>query len=122
VNLSDILDGTSNTLFFGEKQVHERNFGRKTGTNWSGTQNCSDNCMYHGDSTTTAGRAAGTTRPLARGNEPCGNPAQRFGSWHPGGVNFALGDASVRTLNFTISGTVLQKLATRKGGEPIDAL
>jgi prepilin-type N-terminal cleavage/methylation domain-containing protein len=119
LGLSDILDGTSNTLFFGEKHVHERNFGRKTGTNWSGTQNCGDNCLYHGDSNTTSGRAAGTTFLLARGKEPCGSGATRFGSWHPGGVNFVLGDASVRSLNFSTAGVVLQQLATRKGGEAV---
>jgi hypothetical protein len=45
----------------------------------------------------------------------------RFGSFHPGGVNFVLGDASVRSLSFNISGPALQKLATRKGGEPSEA-
>lgn len=40
LGLKDILDGTSNTLFFGEKQVHEAGFGQKS---------CGDNCLYHGD-------------------------------------------------------------------------
>jgi hypothetical protein len=121
LGLNDILDGTTNTLFFGEKHVHELNYGRLNGPNWSGTQNCLDNCMYNGDNGMTAGRAAGRTILLARGKEPCSNTTPRFGSFHPAGVNFALGDASVRTLSFSVSGTVLEKLATRKGGEPTDA-
>lgn len=118
---SDILDGTSNTVFFGEKHVHEMNFGRKNGTNWSGTQNCFDNCTYHGDNNATAGRSMGGTLLLAKGKAPCAN-VPRFGSWHPNGVNFALGDASVRSLSFSISSTILTQLATRKGGEALGAL
>jgi prepilin-type N-terminal cleavage/methylation domain-containing protein len=38
LRMSNVTDGLSNTLFFGEKHVHRMNFGRKTGTNWSGTQ------------------------------------------------------------------------------------
>jgi prepilin-type N-terminal cleavage/methylation domain-containing protein len=128
LRLSDILDGTSNTFFFGEKHVHERNFGRKTGTNWAGTQNCYDNCMFHGDDNRTSGRAVGASpvlggnSPLARGAEPCGSAAGTlFGSWHPASVNFVLGDASVRSFSFSTSLPVLGKLATRKGGEPTDA-
>jgi prepilin-type processing-associated H-X9-DG protein len=103
----------------GEKHVHAMNYGRKTGPNWSGTQNCSDNCTYHGDTNTTAARAAGTSRPLSRDQEPCAN-VLRFGSAHPSGVNFAMADGSVRSLSFTISGSVLQSLATRAGGEPVE--
>ncbi len=119
--LADILDGTSNTFFFGEKQVHERNFGEGSGPNWSGTQNCWDNCMYNGNQLLTSGRGVSRTLLLAKGSVPCGNPTNHFGSFHPAGVNFVLGDASVRTFGFSISGTVLEKLATRKGGEPTDA-
>jgi prepilin-type N-terminal cleavage/methylation domain-containing protein len=129
---SDMLDGTSNTFFFGEKHVHERNFGRKTGPNWptsTTVQNCFDNCMYHGDDNRTSGRAVGNSPtpglggniPLARGAEPCLSGGNQFGSWHPAGVNFVLGDASVRSFSFSTSLTVLGKLATRKGGEPTEA-
>jgi prepilin-type processing-associated H-X9-DG protein len=72
--------------------------------------------MYHGDSNNTAGRSASRTILLARGFEPCAN-TPRFGSFHPGGVNFAFADGNVRTLSFSISGPVLEALATRKGGE-----
>jgi prepilin-type processing-associated H-X9-DG protein len=119
LGLRDIKDGTSNTLAVGEKHVHTMNYGRKTGPNWAGTQNCSDNCTYHGDTNSTAARAAGTARPLARDFEPCAN-VQRFGCAHPNGVNFAMADGSVRSLSFTIAPNVLQSLATRAGSEAVE--
>jgi prepilin-type processing-associated H-X9-DG protein len=116
LRMSNMTDGTSNTLFFGEKHIHLRNIGRKQGENWSGTQNCFDNCMYNGDNLATSGRAVGTSLPLGRANEPCAN-VPRFGSWHPGGVNFVMGDGSVQAFSFNMSLVTLQQLATREGGE-----
>ncbi len=40
-----------------------------------------------------------------------------YGSRHTGGVNFALGDGSVRFLKVTLDPFVLQMLSTRTGGE-----
>jgi prepilin-type N-terminal cleavage/methylation domain-containing protein len=131
LRISDILDGTSNTFFIGEKHVHEKNLTRKTGPNWASSgipQNCFDNCMFHGDDQRTSGRTVGNSPivggqsvPLARANDRCDNVVHMpFGSWHPSGVNFALGDASVRSFSFSTSLTVLGKLATRKGGEAIE--
>jgi prepilin-type processing-associated H-X9-DG protein len=42
-----------------------------------------------------------------------------FGSHHPGGAQFLLGDGSVRFLAETISLTLYQPLATRAAGEPV---
>jgi hypothetical protein len=121
LRFNDVLDGLSNTLFIGEKHVHQRNLGHTQGPDWAGTQICFDNCLYNGSGPLTSGRPAGPGFALASGKDPCGDGSSaRFGSWHPGGVNFALGDASVHSLNFATSDTVLKKLATRKGGEAIE--
>jgi prepilin-type N-terminal cleavage/methylation domain-containing protein/prepilin-type processing-associated H-X9-DG protein len=123
LRLSNITDGTSNTLFFGEKHVHHRNFGRKRGQNWPGPQdlqNCFDNCMFNGDDPASNGRAVSTSLLLGRAQEPCAD-APRFGSWHPGGVNFALGDGSVQMFSFTMSLVVLEHLSTREGGEAVSS-
>ncbi len=42
-------------------------------------------------------------------------------SWHPGGCHFALGDSSVQFISEDINQAILEALATRAGGEVIDA-
>jgi prepilin-type N-terminal cleavage/methylation domain-containing protein/prepilin-type processing-associated H-X9-DG protein len=115
----NVADGQSNTLFVGEKHVNVQGFGRSSGPNFSGTQRCRDNCMFNGNEAATSGRAAGPTFPLAQREEVCTDNNRRFGSWHTGGVNFAFGDGSVRSLAFSTFGDVLKALATRDGGEVV---
>lgn len=43
-----------------------------------------------------------------------------FRSWHPGGLNFALADGSVRFFDDAIELSVYRALATIRGGEPLD--
>jgi prepilin-type processing-associated H-X9-DG protein len=45
--------------------------------------------------------------------------ADAMSSAHTGGVNFLLGDGSVRMITNSISQTTYDALATRAGGEPI---
>jgi prepilin-type processing-associated H-X9-DG protein len=44
-----------------------------------------------------------------------------FGSYHPGGANFAFCDGSVKFLKSTTDPRVLSALSTRAGGEVISA-
>ena len=44
-----------------------------------------------------------------------------YGSRHTGGVNFALGDGSVRFVRLSLDGLVLQQLSTRSGGEVLSS-
>jgi prepilin-type processing-associated H-X9-DG protein len=44
-----------------------------------------------------------------------------FGSYHPGGANFAFCDGSVRFLKSATDLKVLSALATRSGGEVVSA-
>jgi prepilin-type processing-associated H-X9-DG protein len=48
-------------------------------------------------------------------------PNLGFGSYHPGGANFALADGSVRFLKETTNPRVLSALGTRAGGEVVSA-
>ena len=110
---ASIRDGTSNTFFVGEKHVpHLPNmFGMGNG---GSTPN--DNCIFNGDQHGTAARMAGPGALLALPHDSCNNCA-RFGSWHPGVCNFAMGDGSVRALRVSIDPTNLGGLATRAGDE-----
>jgi prepilin-type processing-associated H-X9-DG protein len=42
-----------------------------------------------------------------------------FGSYHPFGANFLLGDGSVKLISDEVNLTVYRALATRSGGEPV---
>jgi prepilin-type processing-associated H-X9-DG protein len=44
-----------------------------------------------------------------------------FGSRHPGGGNFSLGDGSVRFIKNSVSLSVYRRLAHRSDGDVIDA-
>ena len=56
-------------------------------------------------------------------NAPLNGPQSYlgFGSYHPGGANFAFGDGSVRLLKSTTDRRVLSALGTRAGGEAVSA-
>jgi prepilin-type N-terminal cleavage/methylation domain-containing protein/prepilin-type processing-associated H-X9-DG protein len=47
------------------------------------------------------------------------DPVGGFGSFHPGGANFAFGDGSVRFLKSTLAPEIFQLLANRNDGEMI---
>jgi prepilin-type N-terminal cleavage/methylation domain-containing protein/prepilin-type processing-associated H-X9-DG protein len=114
-NIAGVTDGLSNTLMVGEKHVRPHLLGHGPGTTLS--QNDGDNCIFNGDQAQTAGRIAGPGFLLARVPVETGNSHLRFGSYHPGVVNFVFGDGSVRSLITTIDGTNLGRLAHRFDGE-----
>jgi len=43
-----------------------------------------------------------------------------YWSFHPGGANFAMGDASVRFLNYGVTPLVMMALSTKAGGETVN--
>ncbi len=44
-----------------------------------------------------------------------------FGSAHPGGANFLMGDGSVRFIKTTVNPVIYSGLGTRAGGEVVSA-
>ena len=115
INLLSISDGTSNTLFFGEKYIRQ---GLERIGDDGGTERV-DSSIYNGSGPTTIGSLAGPSNPLARTLTETGN--SNFGGPHTGIVNFCLGDASVRAISTTIDTGALGRLAQRNDGNPIGA-
>ena len=119
----DIPDGSSQTIFLGEK------LNDGTGQGWaSGTRASLRNI---GTGINQAINTPGSTaQDIARdlASDPTapkvtpGTPTfvGGFASRHPGGANFAFGDGSVHFLKNTIGGGVLKWLANRADGEAID--
>ena len=99
LGMRDMLDGTSKTLFVGERKSK---LGSST---WTGV---------------VAGAKAARPRVVGVADHTPNDPHHHFDDFtsnHPTGVHFLLGDGSVRRLDDTIDIGVYQALCTRAGGE-----
>jgi prepilin-type N-terminal cleavage/methylation domain-containing protein len=115
----EITDGTSNTFLVGEKHVTQAGLGVFNAT--TGAEH--DFSIYSSQPSKwvyVTGRKAGPAFPLAIG--PTTTFAGQFGSWHPGVVQFGLGDGSVRTVRTSTPGTTLAAMAGRNDGQVIPSL
>jgi prepilin-type N-terminal cleavage/methylation domain-containing protein/prepilin-type processing-associated H-X9-DG protein len=138
VRFTDITDGTSNTLMFGETSSAAN---RKLIKGWPGIQPWTWG-FYSYDSFPIKPPPGSTTVPkdtVGYGcltidsklvKYPIGYTAGGTGTWlvnetpftsnHTGGVNVAFCDGSVRFLVVTTDVTLLKQLATRAGGEVVN--
>jgi prepilin-type N-terminal cleavage/methylation domain-containing protein len=107
---ADISDGLSNTAFVGEKHLRPADLWTAAG---------GDGPAYNGDKGYSF-RSMGSNRLLARTLTEA--PGGKFGSWHTGIVNFAMGDGSIRSIRNSIDGTTLGLLANRMDGQVITNL
>jgi prepilin-type N-terminal cleavage/methylation domain-containing protein/prepilin-type processing-associated H-X9-DG protein len=118
--LTDILDGTSNTAAIGERWRHNTGPGSEgnAGHGGWGTFSFASPHAQNGHNL-----FSGTTAlPF---NPVIPNPASdtthliSYSSRHPGGVNFALLDGSVRFMRDGTSDTIRKAIGSFKGGEAI---
>ena len=110
VKFKSILDGTSKTLMFGEKQIPERGFGLYRAPR----EFFDDNSVYNGDNVGTTGRFAGPGFGLARTAEE--EHQTNFGSPHPGICQFVFADGSVHSISVAVDEVSLGYFANRKDG------
>ncbi len=112
-NFASVTDGLTNTIMIGERHVHiEKLKNENTGH---------DGPILSGWAYTTM-RAAGPDYPLAQNmrDDVDGVEHLVFGSFHPGIVNFVMGDGSVRPIQVNIDEDNLGRLASREDGQVIN--
>ncbi|WP_020470100.1 DUF1559 domain-containing protein [Zavarzinella formosa] len=103
VNIAGITDGTSNTFLVGECDFKPAGVSSAYGPVWA------YGYLYNW---------TGTFAPLNKHDGVySGANYGTFRSEHTGGVNFALGDGSVRFVRDSINATTYASLGTRAGGE-----
>ncbi len=108
ITYEDISDGSSQTIFIGEKITENSDFGwmsgtratlRNTGTPINGTVNLNDRFRTDVQEQISPTKVGG------------------FGSYHPGGTNFAFGDGHVEFLSENIDIHTYQQLGHRSDGK-----
>jgi prepilin-type N-terminal cleavage/methylation domain-containing protein/prepilin-type processing-associated H-X9-DG protein len=128
--LTQITDGTSNTVLVGEATgnndaVSLAYTGSNPGQNFYSVKEGDRFPIWAGGNPRQQGQGAqhnyfrvmDAAYPL---NLKTGaNAARSFGSQHSGGANFALADGTVRFLNSNISPVTYRGLGTRNGAEPV---
>jgi hypothetical protein len=111
--IPEVIDGLSNTLMVGEKQLHPTTQGSAGGDNeaWNNSGWDQDHERF------------GDSAPQPDSMHPTSASATfwstRFGGSHPGVVNMVLGDGSVRAFSYSINSTTWLNLCTISDGNPV---
>jgi prepilin-type N-terminal cleavage/methylation domain-containing protein len=111
VNMSQITDGTTKTLFVGEKHLAVDQY--ETGLDGGDNQ-----AMYQGYDVDTVRFTSRIWAPLQDRLTSVSSfqEINAFGSAHPVGINFALCDGSVQFLGYDVDLDVYERLGNREDG------
>jgi prepilin-type N-terminal cleavage/methylation domain-containing protein/prepilin-type processing-associated H-X9-DG protein len=117
--LTDVTDGTTNTLMAGEiLVVRDTNLHDNRGRYYNHWQGNTLFSTMNPPNTSAADRSSYCVTAL---KAPCtlsaSNVVQYARSFHTGGVNFTLADGSVRFISDTVNAGVYLTLGSRSGGE-----
>ncbi len=107
MSLTQIKDGTTNTLMFGEKRMDTTNMG-----SYQSDDNEGYACAWDHDVARTT-----NALPQADGKLGTGAGGNIFGSSHSGGANYVMVDGSVRFINYSITLASFQALGTVGNGD-----
>jgi prepilin-type N-terminal cleavage/methylation domain-containing protein/prepilin-type processing-associated H-X9-DG protein len=129
VRLTDITDGSSNTLLFGERFHYDPEYESQRPLVWPdappmagwGRWGFVANQGASGNISLSTPAPINYRVPLGGEFSTLEDRACVFGSGHPSGANFAFADGSVRFLRDSTSLLTLQALSTIAGGEVVSA-
>ncbi len=137
VRMADIIDGTTNTLLFGERSHVDRSFDTYAAQGWAlepigqfGWWAPSGGMYGLSDVTLSTLARINFTIPIPFGSPGAADQAtfqntldpQRvgaYGSLHSGGANFVLCDGSVTFISENVDMQILRALGTRGGAEVV---
>jgi prepilin-type N-terminal cleavage/methylation domain-containing protein/prepilin-type processing-associated H-X9-DG protein len=103
VRIRDILRGTSNTHLVGERYMNPNSY-------YTGADGADNESMYVGFDN-DVNRDSSIGPPMM--DSPNYSSYDRYGSVHPGGMNMAFCDGSVRVVDYDISAAVFKEAGSR---------
>jgi prepilin-type processing-associated H-X9-DG protein len=109
IRYEGVKDGTSNTIYVGEKRVDPNDLGWASGTR----------ATLRNTGTLPNGLFGSTTMNGLPPAEEAVDPVGGYSSFHPGGMNVLFGDGSVRFLKNSVDARVYRLLGNRADGQPI---
>lgn len=118
IKLDHIRDGASNTLLVAEKQLNPDRFGLTYDDNEPYVAPGWDSEIYR-IGTTTYVPKLDSMHPSYTASDPYVG-SHYFGSSHPGMMNAALADGSVRSISYGITPEIFRRLCVRNDKQPID--
>src|SRR5262245_19838392 len=108
--ITDITDGTSNTLMVAEKRLNLAFLGRPQVDDDIGYTSGWDNNMMRST----------RRRPRPDHANPENNSTKRFGSSHPARFYAVLADGSVRSISYSVDRTLFKNLGNKSDGNAIN--
>ena len=116
VRISDVTDGTSNTVAIGERPVSP---GRESYSLWMVTDLATSLALPSNNTYNFKTCTLPAVYKFDDSKTLCS--LSHFWSYHPGGSNWLFADGSVRFMKYTVNQSTLFALSSRNGGEVLSA-
>ena len=118
--ISEVTDGTSNSVMAAEKCLPRMRYGTDGGDNERWNNAGWDECVirYHFPPLPDQDRRTIVSGSVSNPNDGSNVWRRYFGSSHPGGVNTLMGDGAVKLASFTVDPVVWMRACVIDDGEP----